>query len=44
MDVKLLLALLAVILAGLAAFGVAMPRVHFGWASVALAWVVLMLL
>ena len=44
MDLKLILALLAVILAGLAAFGVSMPRVHFGWASVCLAWIVLMLL
>lgn len=44
MDWKLLLAVLAVILAGLAAFGVSLPRVHFGWASVAVAWIVLMLI
>lgn len=44
MTVKLLLGLLAAILAGLAAFGVSLPRVHFGWASACLAWIVLFVL
>jgi len=36
-TLQLFLYLLAVILVGLAAFGVTLPRVHFGWLGLAVA-------